>query len=82
MRRLAARFLSALRSPGGEQLIRANVVGAVDEFCSRLFEELDYRREARNAQRFASLYGRLTPVPVTCSAVRAASSKIDFRNQA
>eukprot|EP00403_Amphidinium_massartii_P024142 CAMPEP_0178387158 /NCGR_PEP_ID=MMETSP0689_2-20121128/8930_1 /TAXON_ID=160604 /ORGANISM="Amphidinium massartii, Strain CS-259" /LENGTH=592 /DNA_ID=CAMNT_0020007515 /DNA_START=105 /DNA_END=1879 /DNA_ORIENTATION=+ len=38
------------------QLIRADVIGAVDEFCSRLFEELDYNKEAANIERFATLY--------------------------
>ena len=39
------------------RLIATEVVGAVDEFFSRLYEELDYRREAQNAAVFAKLYG-------------------------
>jgi len=57
--RSLARAVEALQNPfaGGERLVRANVLGAVDEFCSRLFEELDYRREASNCEMFAQLYG-------------------------
>eukprot|EP00435_Cladocopium_sp_Y103_P049475 s977_g14.t3 len=56
--RSLARVVEALRNPlDGERLVRANVLGAVDEFCSRLFEELDYRREASNCETFATLYG-------------------------
>ncbi|CAK9010309.1 Uncharacterized protein sll0005, partial [Durusdinium trenchii] len=56
--RSLARGVEALRNPlDGQRLVRANVLGAVDEFCSRLFEELDYRREASNCATFAALYG-------------------------
>ncbi|CAK0898151.1 unnamed protein product [Prorocentrum cordatum] len=70
--RLLARGVASLRWPGaagGGRLVRADLVGAVDEFCSRLFEELDYAREADNLQRFDALYGeggvhaRLFPAP-------------------
>jgi predicted unusual protein kinase regulating ubiquinone biosynthesis (AarF/ABC1/UbiB family) len=37
-------------------LVRAKLVDAVDEFMSRIREELDYRREAENLKTFASLY--------------------------
>ncbi|CAJ1383639.1 unnamed protein product [Effrenium voratum] len=56
--RSLARLVEGLRDLRGERLVRANVLGAVDEFCSRLFEELDYRREADNAERFLALYGK------------------------
>lgn len=67
----AAKAITALRmpvqKPGARALdgqliltplVRADVVGAVDEFCSRLFEELDYTKEAANIQHFAALYGK------------------------
>eukprot|EP00177_Eucheuma_denticulatum_P002516 GFKZ01004517.1.p1 GENE.GFKZ01004517.1~~GFKZ01004517.1.p1 ORF type:complete len:711 (-),score=101.82 GFKZ01004517.1:1987-4119(-) len=37
--------------------LRSDVVGIVDEFATRLWEELDYVNEAGNAERFKSLYG-------------------------
>lgn len=60
--KLLARAVANLRLPqlfgtgGASPLVRADVVGAVDEFCSRLFEELDYTREADNLERFRRLY--------------------------
>jgi len=41
------------------RLINTQLVSATQEFMSRIFEELDYRNEARNIQTFASLYSRL-----------------------
>jgi predicted unusual protein kinase regulating ubiquinone biosynthesis (AarF/ABC1/UbiB family) len=37
--------------------IRTNLVAITDEFATRIFEEMDYENEGRNAERFASLYG-------------------------
>lgn len=37
--------------------IRTDLVAAVDEYAFRLFEELDYRKEASNMIKFRSLYG-------------------------
>ena len=37
-------------------LLRSDGVGAVDEYASRLFEELDYINEANNLKKFAALY--------------------------
>jgi aarF domain-containing kinase len=44
--------------PGGKQdkLVAAKLTNAVDEFMTRLFEELDYRNEVNNLKTFASLY--------------------------
>jgi predicted unusual protein kinase regulating ubiquinone biosynthesis (AarF/ABC1/UbiB family) len=44
--------------PGGKQpkLVAAKLTNAVDEFMTRLFEELDYRNEVSNLKTFASLY--------------------------
>ncbi len=36
--------------------IRSDLVGIVDEFASRLYEEMDYTQEGRNAERFLELY--------------------------
>lgn len=37
--------------------LRSDVVSIVDEFAMRLWEEIDYRKEASNAERFAKYYG-------------------------
>lgn len=42
--------------------MRSDLVAILDEFASRLFEEMDYTQEGRNAERFARLYGHLTDV--------------------
>ena len=58
LRKLAS-FLESLPNPtnnGNERLINTELVAAVDEFMSRVFEELDYRNEAANAKLFAQLY--------------------------
>lgn len=39
-------------------LVKARAADAVDEFCSRLYEEMDFRNEARNLVKFAALYGK------------------------
>jgi len=39
--------------------IKSNLTQAVDEFSCRLFEELDYGKEANNMVRFKELYGRV-----------------------
>lgn len=39
-----------------KRLIATELVSSVDEFMSRLFEELDYHNEANNMEKFASLY--------------------------
>lgn len=38
------------------RLVNTELVSAVDEFMSRIFEELDYSNEAKNAKTFAQLY--------------------------
>jgi predicted unusual protein kinase regulating ubiquinone biosynthesis (AarF/ABC1/UbiB family) len=40
------------------------LVNIVDEFASRLFAELDYIKEGRNAERFDKLYGSLPRIRV------------------
>ena len=44
--------------------IRSNLVAILDEFGSRLFEEMDYMQEGQHAERFADLYGYLQEIYV------------------
>ena len=44
--------------------IRSDLVGIMDEFGARIFEEMDYAHEGQNAERFAELYGHLKDVYV------------------
>ena len=37
--------------------VKAKALDAVNEFCSRLYEEMDFRREAANLTQFNALYG-------------------------
>ncbi len=42
--------------------IRSDLVGIVDEFGARIYEEMDYVHEGRNAERFEALYGHLSEI--------------------
>ena len=42
--------------------IRSDLVSIVDEFGTRIFEEMDYNHEGANAERFAKLYGYLPEI--------------------
>jgi predicted unusual protein kinase regulating ubiquinone biosynthesis (AarF/ABC1/UbiB family) len=44
--------------------IRSNLVSIVDEFAERIFEEMDYENEGRNAEKFAELYGGMPDIYV------------------
>ncbi|MBE9102456.1 ABC1 kinase family protein [Vacuolonema iberomarrocanum] len=44
--------------------VRSDLVGIMDEFGARIFEEMDYAHEAYNAERFAKLYGHLPEIYV------------------
>jgi predicted unusual protein kinase regulating ubiquinone biosynthesis (AarF/ABC1/UbiB family) len=44
--------------------IRSNLVSIVDEFAERIFEEMDYENEGRNAEKFAQLYGGMQDIYV------------------
>ncbi len=44
--------------------LRSDLVGIVDEFGARVFEEMDYTKEGQNAERFAQLYGHLQDIYV------------------
>ncbi len=39
--------------------IRSDLVGIVDEFASKLYEEMDYVQEGQHAESFAQLYGHM-----------------------
>lgn len=55
--RSVAAFLESIPSPTGKgRFINTEISSAVEEFMSRIFEELDYRNEASNAKKFAALY--------------------------
>lgn len=45
-------------------LIRSNLTGILDEFASRIFEEMDYTCEGANADRFAEYYGQIDEIHV------------------
>jgi len=44
--------------------IRTNLVAILDEFASRIFEEMDYTCEGANADRFAEYYGQVAEIYV------------------
>ncbi len=44
--------------------IKSDLVGIMDEFGARIFEEMDYTHEGQNAERFAQLYGSMTDIYV------------------
>ncbi len=44
--------------------LRSDLVAIMDEFGYRIFEEMDYTHEGRNAERFQELYGHLPDIYV------------------
>ena len=44
--------------------VRSDLVGIMDEFGARIFEEMDYTHEGENAVRFKELYGHLSDIYV------------------
>lgn len=44
--------------------IRSDLVAILDEFAYRLFDEMDYNQEGRNAERFGELYSYLPDIYV------------------
>lgn len=42
--------------------LRSDLVAIMDEFGMRIYEEMDYSQEGRNAERFAELYGHLKDI--------------------
>ncbi|MBW4522449.1 MAG: AarF/ABC1/UbiB kinase family protein [Scytolyngbya sp. HA4215-MV1] len=57
------RQLSALAMRNLKQ-IRSDLVGIMDEFAARIFEEMDYNHEGQNAERFSRLYGHIQDIYV------------------
>jgi predicted unusual protein kinase regulating ubiquinone biosynthesis (AarF/ABC1/UbiB family) len=50
------------------KFIKSNLVGILDEFAFRIFEEMDYTHEGENAEKFAKYYGhgQIDEVYVPC----------------
>jgi predicted unusual protein kinase regulating ubiquinone biosynthesis (AarF/ABC1/UbiB family) len=46
------------------KFVRSDLIGILEEFASRIFEEMDYNHEADNAEKFASYYGHLEGIYV------------------
>jgi predicted unusual protein kinase regulating ubiquinone biosynthesis (AarF/ABC1/UbiB family) len=46
------------------KFVRTNLAAILDEFASRIFEEMDYTFEGQNAERFAKYYGGLDEIYV------------------
>jgi predicted unusual protein kinase regulating ubiquinone biosynthesis (AarF/ABC1/UbiB family) len=46
------------------KIIRSDLAGIMDELGERIYEEMDYAHEGRNAERFAQLYGHLKDIYV------------------
>ena len=44
--------------------IKSDLVGIMDEFGARIYEEMDYTQEGRNAEKFEELYGHLKDIYV------------------
>lgn len=44
--------------------VRSDLVAIMDEFGARIYEEMNYTQEGRNAERFAELYGHLRDIYV------------------
>ena len=51
---MARRFTEIIDCTG---IFRTNISAALDEFASRIYEELDYGRECANMEKFYGLYG-------------------------
>lgn len=64
--RAVARIITRLSSSpgffGGRLVVRSDLVAAVDEYGSRLFEELDYRKEVRDGGGEVCLVRFVLPV--------------------
>jgi predicted unusual protein kinase regulating ubiquinone biosynthesis (AarF/ABC1/UbiB family) len=44
--------------------VKSDLVGIMDEFGARIYEEMDYTQEGRNAEKFQELYGHLKDIYV------------------
>ncbi len=59
LRQLALWLVSTLKNR-----VKSDLVGIMDEFGARIYEEMDYTQEGRNAERFRELYGHLKDIYV------------------
>ena len=57
------RFLSSLVQKNVKR-VRSDLVAITDELASRIFEEINYVQEGKNAERFAELYGNIPEIYV------------------
>jgi predicted unusual protein kinase regulating ubiquinone biosynthesis (AarF/ABC1/UbiB family) len=48
------------------KFVRTDLAAILDEFASRIFEEMDYTFEGQNAEKFAKYYGGLEEIYVPC----------------
>jgi predicted unusual protein kinase regulating ubiquinone biosynthesis (AarF/ABC1/UbiB family) len=44
--------------------VKSDLVGIMDEFGARIYEEMDYTQEGRNAEKFQQLYGHIKDIYV------------------
>lgn len=44
--------------------VKSDLIGIMDEFGARIYEEMDYIHEGLNAERFAELYGHISDIYV------------------
>ncbi|ANV84552.1 hypothetical protein AWQ21_09245 [Picosynechococcus sp. PCC 7003] len=44
--------------------VRSDLIGITDEFAARIFEEMNYAQEGRNAEKFKKLYGGMAEIYV------------------
>lgn len=44
--------------------VKSDLIGIMDEFGARIYEEMDYIQEGLNAERFAELYGQIPDIYV------------------
>ncbi|MGJ3250092.1 MAG: ABC1 kinase family protein [Elainellaceae cyanobacterium] len=56
--------LLAQRASQSIPQVKSDLVGIMDEFGARIYEEMDYVHEGRNAERFEHLYGHLPDIYV------------------
>ncbi|GFH32646.1 protein kinase domain-containing protein, partial [Haematococcus lacustris] len=68
------RWLAALARRWGR--LNTDLPSLVDEWASSLFRELDYRREALNAQRFKTLFSHMQEVYVPSILPQLTTAKV------
>ncbi len=59
LRQLALWFVSTFKNR-----VKSDLVGIMDEFGARIYEEMDYTQEGRNAEKFQQLYGHIKDIYV------------------